>query len=402
MIYDEIIIGAGIAGLYWVYKSKPNNFLILEKIDRIGGRILNKEFYSTQISLGAGIIKENNFYTIKLAKDLGIELIDSISKYHMIDLHNTNEDYYYNTNNIIIKYLKNIYKKNKMEIISKKLNWNDFLNLYLDFNVSSVIKNCLLYKINNDSDIKSTLYDEIDELLRTKQFNIKYIKDKGYSIFLNKLIENIGIDNILLNSEVLEIKKENDLYTVRTNNQVFLTKKIILATESNINIKFLIKPQIQKKIVDLYNMVSGCNYLRVYTYHENGHGLDCSYKSFGIIGKVILINDKILMCSYTEDIDALNLFQLLEKNNSNKLNQIQIIYKLLLNCHINLTIPTDITYHFWNTGIHFNKNGYDINKKKILIKELFNENIVVIGESIADSHGWVNAALESVEYILNS
>jgi len=31
MIYDEIVIGAGMSGLYWVYKNKPINYLILEK-----------------------------------------------------------------------------------------------------------------------------------------------------------------------------------------------------------------------------------------------------------------------------------------------------------------------------------------------------------------------------------
>jgi cation diffusion facilitator CzcD-associated flavoprotein CzcO len=34
-VYDEIIIGCGFAGLYWCYKTKPKNFIILEKSDRI-------------------------------------------------------------------------------------------------------------------------------------------------------------------------------------------------------------------------------------------------------------------------------------------------------------------------------------------------------------------------------
>ena len=45
MIYDIIIIGAGIAGLYTHYLLKLNNpninILILESSNRIGGRILN-------------------------------------------------------------------------------------------------------------------------------------------------------------------------------------------------------------------------------------------------------------------------------------------------------------------------------------------------------------------------
>ena len=41
--YDEIKIGSGFAGLYWCYKNKPEKFIILEKSDRIGGRIYNIE-----------------------------------------------------------------------------------------------------------------------------------------------------------------------------------------------------------------------------------------------------------------------------------------------------------------------------------------------------------------------
>ena len=74
MIHDEIIIGAGMAGLYWIYKTKPNSFVILEKSDRIGGRVYNIDWNSTHISLGGGVIKESNNYTIQLANELGLEL----------------------------------------------------------------------------------------------------------------------------------------------------------------------------------------------------------------------------------------------------------------------------------------------------------------------------------------
>ena len=55
--YDNIIIGAGIAGLYTAYNIKkiyPNEtFIILEQNDRIGGRVGNVNFYDVPISIGA-------------------------------------------------------------------------------------------------------------------------------------------------------------------------------------------------------------------------------------------------------------------------------------------------------------------------------------------------------------
>jgi monoamine oxidase len=75
MICDEIIIGAGIAGLYWASKTKPKNYLVLQKSNRIGGRIYNIEWNGSQISLGGGIIKASNNYTIGLVNEFGFDLV---------------------------------------------------------------------------------------------------------------------------------------------------------------------------------------------------------------------------------------------------------------------------------------------------------------------------------------
>ena len=431
MIYDEIIIGSGIAGLYWCYKTKPTNFIILEKSNRIGGRIYNIIWHDQQISLGGGIIKENNSNTIKLVEQLGLELSDSVSKYHMIDnesnnksnnesnnksnnesnnesneskLIKPNENYFYKSNKIITKYLKKLYKKNQTQIEKFKLNWNEFLDMYLDLNTNTVIKSNLLYKTYTHSDIKSVLDDEIDELLRTQDFKTKYIGTLGYTELLDKLIGLIGSvseTNILINHEVKSISLVHDnIYQIKTkSNKIFLAKKIILATESKTNIDFNFSNQIiQTNLYKLYQMVSGSNYIRVYSYHSNTHGLNCSYRTNGMVGKVIYISDKILMCCYTEGIQASELNNLLKKNN--KQNQIEIIYNLMLQSNIIITKPDDIIIKFWNTGVHYNKPGYNKEIKKKLLLELKKENIIVVGESIADSHGWVNSALQSVDFFV--
>jgi protoporphyrinogen oxidase len=76
-IYDIIIIGSGMSGLYSAYNIKKihpeSSFLILEKHKKqwIGGRTSNETFYGTQIVTGAGIgRKDTNPLLIKLMKDL--------------------------------------------------------------------------------------------------------------------------------------------------------------------------------------------------------------------------------------------------------------------------------------------------------------------------------------------
>jgi hypothetical protein len=442
MIYDEIVIGAGIAGLYWIYKTKPSNYLVLEKSNRIGGRIYNINWNGSQISLGGGIIKSSNDYIINLANEFGLNLSDSISKYEMIDWvednekksnnqneanklnkpnesNKPNEANFYTLNTNIIKYLKKIYQSNKNEIDNNKINFEEFLDLYVELKISQLIKLNFLYKTYFNADVYSVLYDEIDELLRTQDFHYKYITNGGYTLILDKLIEIVGKKNIITNTNVIEINKNNDVIEINKNNDVieinknndvfeiitnsniiYRTKKIILATESTNGIIWNLSNQtISNKITELYKLVSGSNYIRIYSYHKDSHGLKYSYKTSGLAGKVILINDKILMCSYTEEQDSIKLKKLLE--NKTKSTQLEIIYKLLNKSNIPITKPDDIIIKFWNSGVHYNNPGYNKDIKKSFISELKKENIIVIGECISDSHGWVNSALESVEFVLN-
>jgi monoamine oxidase len=200
MIYDEIVIGAGIAGLYWIYKTKPLNYLVLEKSNRIGGRIYNINWNGSQISLGGGIIKSSNDYIINLANEFGLNFADGISKYEMIDWvevnekksnnnesnnnesnnnesnnNKPNESNFYTLNTNIIKYLKKIYQSNKNEIDNNKINFEEFIDLYVELKISQLIKLNFLYKTYFNADVCSVLYDEIDELLRTQDFHYKYI-----------------------------------------------------------------------------------------------------------------------------------------------------------------------------------------------------------------------------------
>jgi len=407
-IFDYIVIGAGMAGLYWIYKTKPSNYLVLEKSNRIGGRIYNVNWNGSNISLGGGIIKNDNTYTIKLAGELGFELGGGISKYKMIDWDNKyiksvpNEDDFYQLNKNIIKYLKMTFNSNKLEISNAKLNFEEFLDLYVDLKIVQIIKSTFLYKTYFKANIESVLYGEIDELLRTEDFNFKFIKDGGYTKLLNGLVGITGIQNIKINQNVIIVSQPTDsqIFEIQTDmNKIYKAKKIILATECTNSIKFnFANCKITDKIANVYSMVSGSNYIRVYSYHKSGHGLKFSYKTNGLVGKVIVINEQILMCCYTEESDSVKLNNLLY--NKSKTEQYGIIYKLLNKCNIPITKPDDIIIKFWKTGVHYNNPNYNKDKKKSMIKDLVKDNIIIIGECVSDSHGWVNSAFESVEFIL--
>lgn len=76
ILYDYIIVGAGIAGLYAYNKLKTpnNNILVLEASGRVGGRMGQDQFYGTTVSIGAGIgRKSKDHLLIKLLKQYKIK-----------------------------------------------------------------------------------------------------------------------------------------------------------------------------------------------------------------------------------------------------------------------------------------------------------------------------------------
>ena len=81
-IYDYIVIGGGVAGLYanWKLNAQGKKGILLEKESEVGGRLLEVMFHGYQIKLGAGIMAEDNLHTLKLFKKLGLSYITFKSK----------------------------------------------------------------------------------------------------------------------------------------------------------------------------------------------------------------------------------------------------------------------------------------------------------------------------------
>ena len=74
MIYDVIILGGGIAGLYTAYKlnrrSPHLKILLLEKENYLGGRVFTVHQGNMNVEAGAGRFADNHRYLMELLKEL--------------------------------------------------------------------------------------------------------------------------------------------------------------------------------------------------------------------------------------------------------------------------------------------------------------------------------------------
>jgi len=392
MIYDYIILGGGISGIYSAYiLSKKYNVLILEKNDYIGGRIKDMDFHGTLIKLGAGIGQCKNKHLLSLVKKLNIphQVVDSINmvlcESSDFDMNKAVEMVQNKYNELTVSQNNNIYNLNFGSFLIKYFG-DDFYKNYMKY--SGYYEHAL-------QDISYHIkYNSIDDdmLHKSKKIFLKW------GDLIDKLI--VGL-NYQLNTMVTNVIRSNEGYDIITNKDSFKCKKIIYA----LTLKPLISLTRNLNISFDYNKYIGNNsYLRIYTFHKNGHKFNNKGGSMNIIvsdnpiQKIITITDNILMSSYSDTYYAKywnKMYYKLSKND---------FYKLLLNwlrlIDGNITDIDDMYFIYWEQGVHYYKPLGNINIHSI-IKKLQNpcDNVYVVGEMVSLRHGWVDGALGSVDNI---
>ena len=376
-IYDYIIIGGGISGLYANYKlsAKGYNCLLLEKNKHFGGRTHEINFHGSLIKLGAGIMADHNKHLIKLLNKLKI----TINKYPSYTATYGMKDF---NMGAAICSISTKYKELKNKEIIKKLTMKQFLIKYFG---ASFAKKFIF---------NSEYYDFVNSNIEyfIKYYDINDMNHESYTILsinwidlINKLVRK----NCMNNVEVKSVEKEGNYYVI--NNEHY-TKKIIFTT----SLKPLIK--ISKNIININykDYLGSVPFMKIYCYFKNGYKSDLPY--FSIVNnklqKIIKVNDKILMASYSDSSNALYWNKI---SKLNKEKQKQTVSKYLKEFNINEQID-DILMYFWDEGVHYYKPMKNLDKtiKKLSHPE---KNIYVVGEMISYKQGWVEGCIESVNRI---
>lgn len=373
MIYDYIIIGSGISGLYLGYLLQNKKYLILEKNDYIGGRIQHVNFYGNNVQLGAGVIKDYQTNVLNLLKKLNLKYNTVYTKHNKLIPNYNREEY----NHILdkIKNTKNTTDQSMKDTIKKVLkNDNKKINLFINsFNYTDYLKadtnlTIKYYPINDFYDSKSKLY----------------IIEGGNHKIIEALIPYSN-KKIKLNSGITSIEKYNNIWIVTDeHNNTYQTKNVI----STVDIKALKKIKIKglenkENINYLKKMIGANNFLRMYTYHDKIE-LNNSIVIPHIFKQMIPINNNIIMSAYCDNSNATKTNKLLQNINNKELTEI-------INNYISTSPVKDKIIKYWDVGTHYYKPSY--NYKKNFYSE---DNFSIVGEVIGYEQGWMEGAIHSV------
>lgn len=406
MIYDIIIIGSGMAGLYSALKirefSPHTSFLILEQYKKnwIGGRTSNEMFYGTQIVTGAGIgRKDTNPLLIKLMKKLNIHYVEYNS---IMNYANTFEpvDIVKVIDQLKIQYKKHpeLHNKTFKEFFIKIFG----IDLYKRFIMSAG------YTDYENADIYETLY--------------KYGMDdnKGgwtglhvpWKKIVDKLYEKIGKEHFKFSSDVIQISKvrvKPCLFEIETNDKKqYYSNKVIVATTIS-GIKNLVPGASNKN--SLYQQIHGQTFLRLYAkFDKKSSEILKKYVSDytivpGPLQKIIpMDSDKgVYMIAYSDNDSAIAL-----KNNLKNIPENRSLFAELI--EKSLGMPNDslhiiaIKDYYWPIGTHYYeplKGNFRDRDDFVYQAQHPQEGMLVVGEVVSRYQGWTEGALESVEAVLS-
>jgi len=397
-MYDYVIIGGGISGLFMYSQliKKTKNILLLERNKRFGGRILQHEevYKNKQVSIPAGAARfnKNHIHVIRLLKE-----------YNMLDFRKekgfSSDIEYINTHSMIEKQFEG---KNGFYFIHRILNkasrekksfliqytFSEYASLFL----SKRELDFLLIASGYSGQLKyMNMYDAYRLFLNGIRNDITYFAGKFHILIKkmeDRLIKNGGV--LLTNSLVKHISFDTN-YKIQYNNTIVHSKTIILCIPK----PALLSLPYLKPYYSLFNKSVNCKSLcRVYAMFDPK---DTWYKQ---LKKTVVDNPLryiipfdsekgIVMISYTDD-----MYTKYWKDKNKEQIKTSIVKWIKKTYHIQIQPPLKVWTFFWDCGVaYWNKNiDSDVVSKQILHLE---KNMFICGENYSQTQSWVEGALET-------
>lgn len=409
-IYDSIIIGGGISGLYLNYKllktKKSKSTLLIEKNKRLGGRI---QTYSTKIrgtvynmEAGAGRFSENHKELISLIKELKLtKYIVKIGGRAKLILTKNKWKNHPLSKFSPYQILDNLFKNLKLNNFHRNIKFKDFV---LKNNTKDLYE--YLHSTYPYTDIfKMNLYDVVQ--IYKMDFNEKnnfYILSCGLEKIVHILKQRIlkmgGI--ILTNTNFKDYKIIDKKFIVKTNKCNYFSDNLILTIQ-----KSSLKKLDNLKKVSEIKAVNNSKLLRIYAVFDPKK---CVW--FKNIPKIITdskisyfipidYEKGLVMISYTDEGNSTYLMNIEKKYGKKYLMEF-----ILKECKkmFNVDIPKPLWFKsfYWESGVGHWLPGYNSKKiSKSILKPIRNKNLYICGENFSEKfQGWIEGSLRTTNKIL--
>ena len=427
-MYDTIIIGGGIAGLYAAYKlhkAGNNSFLILEKTtaEEKGGRMGSRPFHGVPVAIGAGVgRKRKDKLLAKLLHELGVAYTEGKHTTAYSPVFGEPCDVKAMFLELKHAFLQEPGDKHKnktfrqfAEPLMGKSAYAHFVQCsgYTDYENESVESTLLHYGFNDNyenwtamyipwNDVLAKILDKIGRhrirynqsvvSVHPESLDVGCTKFSGYRLESHRRIEIVA-DCTMATGQV----------RVKTPNKTYECRNVIIATTASTVRQLLPKHEI-------YNHIQGQPFLRIYGKFDAASAAIMREKMPttmvvpGDLHKLIPIHPEkgVDMIAYTDNAGATAILPYSKNTAANRRILATRIEQALGLANGSLVLD-DMVSFFWKEGTHYYSPGH---KKIEPERETFIRmaqfpcpHVFVVGEMVAWNQGWVEGALESVDAI---
>lgn len=407
-MYDYIIIGGGIAGLYMATQlRKSNHIMLLEQNDYFGGRIYQHEetIDGTHLSFpgGAGRFNKNHELLIQLLRNY--KLIDFRSQkgfsssIEFIDSKEQFSEHQSKKNGFTLLY-KILEKSKKMkddylkqisfqELAKEVLHQEDVDYLLISIGYSGQLKYMNAYDAIKlfETGIRDDIPYFVGNFHLLVQEMVKELKQHKISLKKSCYVENVTFHNT------------KQCYEVVYQNKRSLSKKIVFAIPKPALLQFSLLRPISNIIQHSITCKSLC---RVYAYFQPNdvwfHNLHTKVVTNNALRYIIPMDAEkgLIMISYSDD--SYTSFWEKKKYSQEKLKKaiVQLVKKTF---HLDIAPPHKVWVFHWECGVGYWNPG--INSEYVntfLIHPL--SNIYICGENYSLTQSWVEGALQTCNQCL--
>jgi protoporphyrinogen oxidase len=402
MIYDYIIVGAGLSGLYSAYnllKENPNlDILILERNRDVGGRIDTQD----GLEAGAGRFHNNQPLIMKLIRELGL-----IKKKVPIK---TYEHFYANKQihdmepiNRIINYIIINAKKDSTTAL-KNIIFLEYVRQVLSNDDATFLLNYYGYS----SELTNMNAFDTINLMKThfNKDNQFYRLEGGLSQIIRELIKRINA-KIVTKRRVTDIEymEEDQQFEITCDNiqRKYYGKKCICAVTK----ETLLKLPIFKPIYKVLGLIETLPLCRIYARFPKKQlwfkGMP-SVTTNNNLRIMIPIDeqDGIIMMSYTDNKYARFWKRMLDEEGMEAVNrEHQRLIKKTTGQDV--PMPQDTKVYYWEHGVVYFKPGFDSQTMlKQILRPIPNIPLYVCGENFSELNSqWMEGALDTALKIIN-
>lgn len=394
MLYDVIIIGAGIAGLYAATRLRKKmgphaRILVLEKHKRrwLGGRADNEMFQGVSVVSGAGIgRKGKDRLLMKLLEEYRIPHSEfTISKQYARTIREP-----VNTR-AVIQHLRQTFEKDPRKWQGKS--FKQFAVAVLGEQVYNSYMVCAEYTDYEHADVYETLYMYG---LEDNESGWKGVKIP-WDILIDKMAKNVDIQYSRDVTRVLPIAADYFIVETEDEQRYDCVKVVVASTITSLRKLF---PR-----HGVYKEIEGQPFLRLYGKFDKRSAEIMSREVPkmtivpGPLRKMIPMGQGVYMIAYTDNKSAEQMKEYL----TNTLENREILCRMMekaLGIEAKTLKMTAIRDYYWPVGTHYYKPRQYVDEPygKFLVNAQHPmEGVTVVGEVVSKNHGWIEGALESVE-----